>query len=113
MGQQIESALRASMHRVVTMLVSFLPGLLAFLLAVVILVVIGVVLAIAIRKILTAMRFDERIAARQTPGVLTNVSEWSPSNSPTLLLSRVVLSLCAFAAIAIGLSPFNPPLSPT
>ncbi|HEY5331276.1 MAG TPA: hypothetical protein VIJ79_15450 [Acidobacteriaceae bacterium] len=107
MGQQIELALRQSMHRVVPMLVSFLPGLLAFLLAVVILAVIGVVLAIAIRKILTVMRFDERLAARQTPGVLTNVSEWSPSSSPTLLLSRVVLWLCVLAGIAIGLSAFN------
>jgi hypothetical protein len=35
MGQQIEFALRQSMHRVLVVLVSFLPGLLAFLVAVV------------------------------------------------------------------------------
>ena len=34
MGQQIEFALRQSMHRVLVVLVSFLPGLLAFLVAV-------------------------------------------------------------------------------
>jgi len=107
MGQQIEFALRASMHRVVTMLVSFLPGLLAFLLAVVILAIIGIVLAVLIRKILTLMHFDERLASRQTPGVLTNVSEWSPASSPALLISRTVLWVCILAGIAIGLSAFN------
>jgi hypothetical protein len=35
MGQQIEFALRQSMHRVLVVLVSFLPGLLAFLVAVI------------------------------------------------------------------------------
>jgi hypothetical protein len=113
MGQQIESALRESMHRVVKMLASFLPGLLAFLLAVIVLALIGALLAVVIRKVLTAMRFDERLAARQTPGALTNISEWSPANSPTLLLSRAVLWLCLLAGIAIGLSAFNASFSDT
>jgi hypothetical protein len=97
----------------VKMLVSFLPGVLAFLLAVIILAVIGVVLAFLVRKILTAMRFDERLATRQTTGTLANVSEWSPANSPTLLLSRAILWLCVLAGIAIGLSAFNASFSDT
>jgi hypothetical protein len=113
MGQQIESALRESMHRVVKMLASFLPGLLAFLLAVIVFAIIGALLAVIIRKVLTAMRFDERLASRQTPGALTNLSEWSPANSPTLLLSRAVLWLCLLAGIAIGLSAFNASFSDT
>ena len=113
MGQQIEFALRASLERVVTMLVSFLPGLLAFLFAVIILAVIGIVLAFLMRKILTAMRFDDRLANRQTPGVFGNVSEWSPANSPTLLLARAVLWLCVLAGVAIGLSAFNASFSTT
>jgi hypothetical protein len=113
MGQQIESALRNSMHRVVVMLVSFLPGLLAFLLAVIVMAAIGALLAVILRKVLTSMRFDERLASRQTPGALTNVSEWSPANSPTLLISRAVLWLCVLAGIAIGLSAFNASFSET
>jgi hypothetical protein len=113
MGQQIESALRQSMHRVVVMLVNFLPGLLAFLLAVIILAAIGALLAVIVRKVLTAVRFDERLAARQTPGVLANVSEWSPASSPTLLLSRAVLWVCLFAGVAIGISAFNASFSDT
>ena len=41
MGQQIASALRESMHRVLFKLASFLPGLLALLLAVVVLAALG------------------------------------------------------------------------
>jgi hypothetical protein len=113
MGQQIELALRNSMHRVVVMLVSFLPGLLAFLLAVIVMAVIGALLAVIVRKVLTSLRFDERLAARQTTGALTNISEWSPANSPTLLISRAVLWLCLLAGVAIGLSAFNASFSET
>jgi hypothetical protein len=113
MGQQIESALSQSVHRVLFALVSFLPGLLALLLAVVVLAVIGAVLAAVVRRILTAMRFDERIASRQTPGALINLSEWSPANSPALLLSRAVLWICLFAGVAIGISAFNASISTT
>jgi hypothetical protein len=113
MGQHIESALRESMDRVVKMLVSFLPGLLAFLLAVIVMAAIGALLAVVLRKVLTSMRFDERLASRQTPGALTNLSEWSPANSPTLLVSRAVLWLCVLSGIAIGLSAFNASFSET
>lgn len=113
MGQQIEFALRQSMHRVVVMLVSFLPGLLAFLLAVVVMALIGALFAVVLRKALSSMHFDERLASRQAPGALTNVSEWSPANSPTLLISRAVLWLCLLAGVAIGLTAFNASFSET
>jgi hypothetical protein len=113
MGQQIEFALRQSMHRVVVMLVSFLPGLLAFLLAVVVMTLIGALFAVILRKALSSMHFDERLASRQAPGALTNVSEWSPANSPTLLISRAVLWLCLLAGVAIGLTAFNASFSET
>ena len=104
MGQQIESALRQSMHRVVVVLVSFLPGVLVFLLAVVVLTVLGLALAAIARRLLTAVRFDERLASKETTGSPANFSEWSPSHSPTLLVSRAVLWICILAGIAIGIS---------
>jgi len=113
MGQQIVLALRQSMHRVVFLLVSFLPGLLAFLLAVIVMAAIGALLAGLIRRVLTSMRFDERLASRQTPGSLANLSEWSPANSPTLLLSRAALWICVLGGIAIGISAFNVAFSDT
>jgi hypothetical protein len=62
MGQQIEFALRQSMHRVLVVLVSFLPGLLAFLVAVILFALVGAILAAAVRRILTMARFDERLS---------------------------------------------------
>ncbi len=113
MGQQITFALRQSVHRVLVLLVNFLPGLVALLLAVIVLAAIGALLAMVVRKVLTAMRFDERIATRQTPGALTNVSEWSPANSPTLLLARVTLWICVLSGLALGISAFNASFSDT
>lgn len=106
MGQQIEFALQQSMSRVVTLLVTFLPGFVAALLVVVIFALIGWLLAFLIRKMFTAVRFDERLAARQPAGPL-NVSDWSPSSSPTLLIARAVWWICFIAGIALAVSAFN------
>ncbi len=107
MGHSIQLALQNSMHRLVVLLALFVPGLLAFLLAVIALTLIGALFAGVVRRILTSIRFDQRLAARQTPGSLTNISEWSPSNSPTHLLSRAVLWICLIAGVAIGISAFD------
>ena len=96
MGQQIASALHQSMDRVLVMLVRFLPGLLAFFLALVILWLIGWLVAALARRILVAAHFDERIAARERSGSATSLADWSPSNSPTLLVSR---------GVSVGLHP--------
>ena len=105
MGQQIALALRQSTHRALGMLVSFLPGLVAFLVAVVILGLIGFALAALVKRLLTALHFDERLGARTTSP--TNLVDWSPSRSPTLLASRAVLYLCLFAGVVIGISAFD------
>jgi hypothetical protein len=102
MGQQIAQALRQSTHRAVDILVSFLPGLAAFIVAVLVLGLIGVLLAMLVRRVLTALHFDERL------GSGTNAfSEWLPSQSPTLVASRATLWFCLFAGIAIGITAFG------
>lgn len=113
MGQQIEYALRQSVDRVLVMLVRFLPGLLAFFVALAILWVLGWVLAALSKKILTSLRFDERIASQERTGSPANLSDWSPANSPTLLISRSILWICIFAGIAVGISAFNASYSAT
>jgi len=104
MGQQIKFALGQSMHRAVVMLVSFLPGILAFLAAVLILGIAGVLLAMLVKRILTALHFDERFGANSNP---SNLADWSPSRSPTLLASRVILWFCLFVGVVIGISAFD------
>ncbi|MDE1162972.1 MAG: hypothetical protein PW792_13650 [Acidobacteriaceae bacterium] len=100
MGQQILIALSQSMHRALVTLVNFLPGIVAFLAAVLILGLIGVVLAVVIRRVLTVLRFDERFGSRAPSG-------WTPSASPTLIVSRTAMWLCLFVGVLIGLTAFS------
>jgi hypothetical protein len=101
MGQQIILALRQSTHRAIVMLVNFLPGIVALLVAVLVLGFVGVLLSLLVRRVLTTLHFDERISSR--PGA----ADWAPTQSPSLLASRVVLWLCIFAGVVIGISAFD------
>jgi hypothetical protein len=103
MGQQIVFALRDSMHRVLIELASFLPGLLALLVAVVILTAVGALLALILRRILTAVKFDERFARSQT----VNVADWSPRHSPTVLVARTAFWACVILGFIIGIAAFD------
>jgi hypothetical protein len=107
MEQQIVSALRNSIHRIVLVLVSFLPGILAFLLAVAIFTLIGWGIAALLRSILKALKFDERLASGETPNSPAVLADWSPSSSPTLLASRVAFWVCVLAGVAVGISAFD------
>jgi hypothetical protein len=104
MAQQISTALRQSIQRIVLVLVKFLPGVLALLLAIIVFALIGWGLAALLRRLLVAVRFDERVTSSETPGTSGILTEWSPANSPTLLASRIVFWLCVLAGIAVGLS---------
>lgn len=106
MGQQIEFALRQSMHRVVIVLVSFLPGLLAFLVAVILLSIVGAILGGLLRRLLIAIHFDERLTAGRTAGG-PSLFEWSSTQSPSHLASRVLFWLCVFVGVAVGISAFD------
>ncbi len=107
MGQQIEFALRESIHRILLVLVSFLPGALAFLAALLVFTLIGLGVATLLRRLLIAMRFDDRMASTHILGAPSGISDWSPANSPTLLVSRIALWLCILCGIAVGISAFD------
>jgi hypothetical protein len=107
MGQQIEFALRQSTHRVLEVLVSFLPGVLAFLLAVLVFALLGWAVAALLHRILTALKFDDRLAARAGTESSAGLADWSPARSPTLLLSRVALWLLILIGLAVGVSAFD------
>lgn len=103
MFSQVKDALFDSFSRVLTRLAVFLPGLFALVLAVVLLALIGAGLAWAIRKLLTRLRFDERVGQQNSAGV----SDWAPSHSPTLLISRVVFWGCVLLGVDIGISAYD------
>lgn len=106
MGQQIQYALQQSLDRVIYLLGTFLPGLVAALLVVLTFVLVGWLLALIARKLLTSMRFDERLSTRKSTGIL-NVSDWSPNSSPTLLIARAVWWICFVSGIAMAFFAFN------
>lgn len=101
--QQVEGALSQSMHRALVKLASFLPGILALLIAVLLLSAVGALLAIALRKVLTSIRFDERLNRNNAAGV----SDFSPSNSPTLLVTRFAFWGCVVLGFVIGISALD------
>ena len=103
MSQQISAALRESMHRALVKLASFLPGLLALLLAVIVFTLIGALLAYLVRRILVAVRFDQRFAGDQA----ANVADWSPRHSPTVLVARTIFWAFVLCGLLIGVSAFD------
>jgi len=103
MWQQVELALSQSAHRVLFKLASFLPALLALFLAVLILTLAGVALSALLRRVLNFIKFDERITRNQG----SNVSDWTPSHSPTVLLARTAFWSCVVLGFFIGVSAFD------
>ncbi len=99
---QIESALHASVTRALTTLATLLPAFSAFVLAVLIGALVGALLAFALRRILSALRLDERMHASSEPGVLA----WSSIRSPSLLISRLAFWGCVVVGTVIGVSAF-------
>src|SRR5215469_1623435 len=107
MGQQIEFALRQSMHRVLVVLVSFLPGLLAFLVAVILFAIVGAIIAWIVRRILGMARFDERLSRGTGGSAPTSLFEWTSNQPPSRLLSRALFWLCTLVGVAVGISAFG------
>ena len=100
--QHMADALHESLYRVSSLLSSILPGLLACILAVAIMTAIGIFLSWAIRRALTAARFDDRLARSQT-----SVADWSPSHSPTALAGRFAFWGCVILGLVIGILSFD------
>lgn len=102
MWQQVELALSQSAHRALVTLANFLPGLLALLLAVLILTAIGAILAAILKRLLTAIRFDERLSKNSLVPL-----DWAPSHGPTLLVARAVFWANVILGFLIGISAFD------
>ncbi|MGC2208503.1 MAG: hypothetical protein WA532_00205 [Candidatus Korobacteraceae bacterium] len=102
MLQQIESALHASLARVLTLIATFLPAVFALVLALGVGLLLGALLSYALHRVLTSLKLDERIHSSSPDGVL----EWSSLRSPSLLLSRLVFWICVIAGAMIGIAAF-------
>jgi hypothetical protein len=98
MWTQVSQSLHESMARVISRLATLLPGFLAFIVAVLFFAVIAWLLARLVRALLGAIRIDERLA-RGTNAI----AEWSPTYTPTTLITRIVFWLVVLMGLLIGL----------
>jgi hypothetical protein len=97
----MSDALHQSLDRVLSLLIAILPGILAFIVALVVLTLAGMALSGLLRWILTAAKFDERLARGR--GNL----DWAPSTSPTALIARGSFWACVVLGLVIGASAFD------
>ncbi|HWA95350.1 MAG TPA: hypothetical protein VG844_12180 [Terracidiphilus sp.] len=97
----MSDALNQSFYRVVTLLIAILPGLLAFFVALVLFTLIGMVVSAILRRALTWLRFDDRIAK------MRGDANWTPSSTPIAIVARVSFWANVLLGLIIGVSAFD------
>jgi len=108
MWDQIKQALIEATHRVLVGVASFLPGLLALVLAVLLASLLGWMLGAFVGLILRALAFDKRLHKLGFVGL----AEWSPKNSPTLLVRKMVVWTLVVLGWLVGLTAFGAGVTP-
>jgi len=104
---QMGGALHNSVYRVLSFFISLLPGLLALVLAIAVFTAIGFLLSYVLRRILTAVKFDERMARNRAVDISSSIQDWAPSHSPTMLVARTAFWLCVVLGFVVGISAFD------
>jgi hypothetical protein len=102
MWNQVGGTLSNSMAQAMGRFAALLPGILAFLLAVALFSLIGWLLAWVVRRILIALRFDDRLGRSAEA-----VTEWSPHQTPAGLASRLVFWVFVVIGVAVGVDAFG------
>lgn len=109
MWSQIDDALADSLRRVLTSLASLLPGVVALLVSVIFTFILGVLARWILVRLLRAIRFDERLERWGA----SDIAEWSPGHSPTLLVGRLVQWLLVLLGAMVGLAALDATLMTT
>jgi len=99
--QHMSDALHQSMDRVLSVLISILPGVLAVVIALAVFTLIGMALSALLRRVLTVVKFDDRLARSR------GNADWAPSTSPTILIARASFWACVLLGLIIGVSAFD------
>ncbi len=103
MWVQVKQALNQSTAKFLTELAHLLPGVVALLVALLISCLLAWIVAIVVRRLLAGMHFDERL----THWGFASLSEWSPMNSPTRLVSRTTACIVILSGFLIGIAAFD------
>jgi hypothetical protein len=107
MWSQVEEALNQSATGVVTGIVRLLPGTIALVVSLVVAACVGWILGAMLRRALTGIEFDRRMAAWGWPDLVG----WTGAKSPTVLAARLASWLVLFLGFMVGLAAFDPTLT--
>jgi hypothetical protein len=99
--RHMSDALFQSITRVLSLLISILPGILAFFVALLLFSFLGFAISAVLRRLLSALRFDERVARNR------GSSEWAPTTSPTEIVARTSFWALFLLGLIIGVSAFD------
>jgi hypothetical protein len=103
MWDEVGQALRLSMTKMLSQLASLLPGIAALMTALLVSVLIAWAVSAILRRSLAGFDFDRRVARWGFPAL----AEWSPSSSPTLLVTRAIAGIIILIGFLIGISAFD------
>ena len=99
--RHISGALHQSLYHVLTLLIAILPGILAAIVALAVFALAGMAISALLRRLLAAVRFDDRFAHGHG-----NV-DWAPSSSVSELIARASFWGCVLLGLIIGISAFD------
>jgi Mechanosensitive ion channel, conserved TM helix len=102
MWNQVLESLHDSMARVISRIAMLLPGILAFVLAVLFFWAVSWLLARLVQMMLVRVRFDERLSRGASA-----IAEWSPTYTPSSLITRVVFWGTVVVGFLVGLEAFG------
>jgi hypothetical protein len=107
MWNQVQQALNESTIRVIKQVANLLPGIAALIVALAISGFLAWGFAFALRQSLRKLHFDERVG---TWG-FQSLADWSPTNTPTIMVTRAVSWVIMLLGLLIGISAFDATLT--
>lgn len=108
MWNQIRLALNESTSRVIKQIANLLPGIAALIVALLVAGILAWIITFLLRRSLRRIHFDERLS---TWG-LQSLAHWSASETPTVLVTRIVWWVIMLVGFLIGISAFDATLTP-
>ena len=103
MWDQVDQSLSRAMTQMLSRLASLLPGIAALIAALLISALLAWALTVILRRSLNGIDFDRRIAQWGFP----TLAEWSPSGSPTRLVTRTIAWTIMLVGFLFGISAFD------
>jgi hypothetical protein len=107
MWNQVRQALNESSVRVIKQVANLLPGIAALIVALAVSGFLAWIFASVVRQSLRRFNFDDRVG---TWG-LQSLADWSPSNTPTTVVTRAVWWIIMLLGLLIGISAFDATLT--